>query len=199
MIIHSHEQGSEEWFNARLGKPSASCFGKLITRTGKPSTSATGYINQLIFEKLSGKVTEGHVSDAMIRGTELEPLARENYEFITGNDVVEVGFITNDSETYGCSPDGLVSDDGGLEIKCPMGATMVKYLRDPNDLVKNYWQQIQGCMWVTGRKWWDAFAFHPETKSVLVRVERDDEYINKMAVEVESAVYTITNETRKNQ
>lgn len=198
MIILNDEQGTEAWRLSRLGKPSASGFSKLITRTGKPSTSAANYINQLIYEKLSGEITETHTSDAMLRGTELEPLARENYELITDSTVVEVGFITDDDNGYGCSPDGLVGD-GGLEIKCPLGATMVKYLRDPQELVKAYWQQIQGCMWVTGREWWDAFAFHPSTKHVLVRVERDNEYIEKMAEQVLAAVKTINHETEKNQ
>tara|TARA_R110002012_G_scaffold34271_1_gene99192 strand:- start:12093 stop:12692 length:600 start_codon:yes stop_codon:yes gene_type:complete len=199
MIVQKAEQGSDEWFAFRLGKPSASSFGKLITRTGKPSSSSTGYINNLIYESISGEVVRGHVSDAMVRGTELEPLARENYEFLSGSEVKQVGFITDDDCTYGCSPDGLIGDDGGLEIKCPMGATMVKYLRDPEELVKAYWQQIQGSMWVTGRSWWDAFAFHPNTPHVLLRVERDEEYIAKLADEVLSAVNEIQREVEKHK
>lgn len=199
MIILNNEQGSEAWLQSRLGKPSASCFGKLITRTGKPSTSADNYINGLIYELLSQEITQGHTSDAMIRGTELEPEARENYEFITGNEVKEVGFIVDLNDTYGCSPDGLIGEDGGIEIKCPLGATMVKYLRNPDELVKNYWQQIQGCMFVTGRKWWDAFAYHPSTPHVLVRVERDDAYIELLEEQVIKACLTIKTEAEKNQ
>jgi hypothetical protein len=135
----------------------------------------------------------------MLRGTELEPVARENYEFITDNEVVEHGFIMNMNREYGCSPDGFVGDFGGLEIKCPLGATHVKYMRDPQELVKQYWQQIQGCMWVTERAWWDAFSFHPDMNHVLVRVERDEEYIKKLADEVMAAVTVIKTETEKNQ
>lgn len=199
MIILNNEQGSEAWLQSRLGKPSASGFSKLITRTGKPSTSADNYINGLIFEMLSQEITQGHTSDAMIRGTELEPEARENYEFITGNVVDEVGFIVDLNDTYGCSPDGLIGEDGGVEIKCPLGATMVKYLRNPDELVKNYWQQIQGCMFVTGREWWDAFAYHPNTPHVLVRVERDDAYIELLEKEVINACLTIKTEVEKNK
>ena len=148
---------------------------------------------------LSQEITQGHTSDAMIRGTELEPEARENYEFITGNEVQEVGFIVDLDDTYGCSPDGLIGEDGGIEIKCPLGATMVKYLRSPDELVKNYWQQIQGCMFVTGRKWWDAFAYHPSTPHVLVRVERDDAYIELLEEQVINACLTIKTEVEKNQ
>tara|TARA_R110000751_G_scaffold297102_2_gene406552 strand:+ start:2318 stop:2917 length:600 start_codon:yes stop_codon:yes gene_type:complete len=197
MIILDHEQGTEEWLAARLGKPSASGFSKLITVTGKPSTSAVGYINQLIAERFIGQSEPFYVNDHMARGTELEPEAREAYEFITEKTVTEYGFILDDSKEFGCSPDGLVETDGGLEIKCPAATTMVKYLRDPQALVKAYYQQIQGCLWITDSQWWDAFAYHPEMPHVLVRVERDEEFINKLAAEVKAAVIDIKNQVEK--
>tara|TARA_R110001632_G_scaffold188218_1_gene308647 strand:+ start:4010 stop:4609 length:600 start_codon:yes stop_codon:yes gene_type:complete len=197
MIVSNDEQGTEAWFESRLGKPSASGFGKLITRTGKPSAQAEAYINQLIFEKLSGKIPESYTSAAMERGNELEPEARENFEFINNVSVRQVGFVQNDERTYGCSPDGLLDENGGIEIKCPLGQTMVKYMRDPQELVKAYWQQIQGSMWVTGASHWYAFAYHPETAHVQVRVERDNEYITKLAEEVKAAVKTIKTEVEK--
>lgn len=200
MIILDHEQGTEEWFAARLGKPSASNFGKLITTTGKPSSSAVGYINQLIAERLTGKSEPFYVNDHMARGTELEPEAREAYEFITGYSVTEHGFILDDSKEFGCSPDGIIEffeENAGIEIKCPAATTMVKYLRDPQALVKAYYQQIQGCLWVTNSQWWDAFAYHPEMPHVLVRVERDEEFITKLAVEVEAAVIDIKNQVEQ--
>lgn len=194
MIILDQEQGSEEWLRVRLGRPSASMFNKLITQTGKPSSSADGYINELIAERLTGKSEPFHVTEWMERGTALEPEAREAYEFITGNQVMETGFILDNSWQFGCSPDGLILDKGGLEIKCPAPRTMVSYLRDPQVGVKKYWQQIQGCMWITQRGWWDFFAYHPEMPHVLVRVERDDEYIDKLAAEVKAAVNVILNQ-----
>lgn len=194
MIILDQEQGSEEWLRVRLGRPSASMFNKLITQTGKPSSSADGYINELIAERLTGKSEPFHVTEWMERGTALEPEAREAYEFITGNEVMETGFILDNSWQFGCSPDGLILDKGGLEIKCPAPRTMVSYLRDPQVGVKKYWQQIQGCMWITQRGWWDFFAYHPEMPHVLVRVERDDEYIDKLAAEVKAAVNVILNQ-----
>lgn len=197
MIILDHEQGSPEWLAARLGKPSASMFSKLITATGKPSSSADGYINQLIAERLTGQSEPLYVTEWMARGTELEPEAREAYEFISGNDVIETGFILDTGFEYGCSPDGLITDQGGLEIKCPAPQTMVSYLRDNQVGVKKYWQQIQGCMWISQRKWWDFFAYHPEMPHVLVRVERDDEYIAKLAIEVQGAVAEILNQVEK--
>ena len=197
MIILDHDQGSEEWLAARLGKPSASCFSRLITATGKPSSSADGYINELIAERLTGQSEPFHVTEWMERGTALEPEAREAYEFISGNDVIETGFILDTSLDFGCSPDGLVGDQGGLEIKCPAPKTMVSYLRDPQVGVKKYWQQIQGCMWITKRDWWDFFAYHPEMPHVLVRVERDEKYIAKLAEEVTKAVNVIKTEVEK--
>ena len=194
MIILDHEQGTEEWLAARLGRPSASGFSKLITATGKPSSSASGYIHELIAERITGESTPFHVTEWMERGTKLEPEAREAYEFISGNEVLETGFILDTSFQFGCSPDGLILDKGGLEIKCPAPRTMVSYLRDPQVGVKKYWQQIQGCMWITRRGWWDFFAYHPEMPHVIVRVERDDKYIAKLAAEVDNAVAQILNQ-----
>jgi hypothetical protein len=180
-----------------LGKPSASCFSRLITNSGKPSSSADGYINELIAERLTGRSKPFFTTPWMERGSELEPDAREAYEFISGNDTLEVGFIADPTFSYGCSPDALIGSEGGLEIKCPAPDTHVGYMRDNQAGVNKYWQQIQGCMWVTGRQWWDFFAYHPEMPHVLVRVERDDEYIAKLAEEVTKAVNVIKTEVEK--
>ena len=199
MIISPHEQGTDEWLAARLGKPSASMFSKLITMTGKPSASADGYINQLLAERLTGKSEPHYQSEAMALGTEREPLARADYEFISGNKVDQFGFILDDTESYGCSPDGLIGDssEGGLEVKCPAQTTQAGYWRDPQSGVKKYYQQIQGCMWVTGRKWWDFFSYHPDMPHVLVRVKRDEEYIEKLSEQVLLATTTIEKEMEK--
>jgi len=197
VIILEMEQGSDEWLAARLGRPSASMFSKLITTKGKSSTQAGGYINKLAGERLSGESEAFYTNEHMVRGTELEPEAREAYEFISGNDVLEVGFVVDPSFEYGCSPDGLIGTDGGIEIKCPAATTMMKYYQDSEELVKAYYQQIQGCMWVTKRDWWDAFAYHPKMKHVLVRVPRDDAFIAKLAVEVEAAVIEIKNQVEQ--
>jgi len=197
MIILNDEQGSDEWLASRLGRPSASMFSKLITAKGKPSTQSAGYINKLAGERLSGESEAFYTNDHMARGTELEPEAREAYEFITDSIVLEVGFVLDDSQEFGCSPDGLLGSDGGIEIKCPAATTMMKYYQNDEELVKAYYQQIQGCMWVTKRDWWDAFAYHPKMKHVLVRVPRDDTFIAKLAVEVEAAVIEIKNQVEK--
>ena len=107
------EQGSEEWLNARLGVPSASMFAKIVTTKGAWSTQADGYINQLIAEDLTGEPTPFYQNEHMARGTELEPEARSAYEFMNDVVVEQVGFCLHDTMRAGCSPDGLVGDEGG--------------------------------------------------------------------------------------
>lgn len=199
MIILDHEQGSDEWFASRLGRPSASMFNKLITSAGKPSISSGKYIDELIDERLNGVRVPVYVNEHMARGSFLEPEAREYYSFITEQKVTEYGFILDDSEEFGCSPDGIIKDsdgnfEGGLEIKCP--ANMVGYHRDNKSFVTKYKQQIMGCMMITGAKWWDLMAYSDKKPHYLIiRVERDDEYIEKLAAEVQKAVDIIVNET----
>lgn len=198
MIILNHEQGSDEWFASRLGRPSASMFSKLITSAGKPSASADKYINELIAERLNGVRVPVYVNEHMERGTRLEPEAREHYEFITEQKVTEYGFILDDSEEFGCSPDGLVGEEGGLEIKCPADSTMIGYHRNNKSFVTAYWQQVMGCMMITGAKWWDLMAYSDKKPHhLLIRVERDEEYIEKLAAEIDKAVTIIINETEK--
>lgn len=196
MIILNDEQGSPEWLASRLGRPSASMFGKLITGSGKPSSSAESYINDMIAERLTGRSKPFFTNEHMERGNALEPEAREAYEFITDFEVVETGFILDDSEEFGCSPDGLVSTDGGLEIKCPSDSVHVSYLR-AGKVPAKYYQQVQGCMWITGRDWWDFMSYHPEMPHLLVRARRNEKFIEAMAEQVLAAVETITTETER--
>jgi len=194
MIILDVEQGTDEWLQARLGVPTASNYSKLITSTGKPSTSAEKYINELIAQKITGQLPETFKSDAMERGNELEEQARSYYEFMTDNEVEEVGLILN-YDGAGCSPDGLIGDDGGIEIKCPLASTHVGYLR-AGKLPTAYVQQVQGCMYITGRKWWDFVSFHPEIESMIIRVERDENFIKLLDQQLKKALTTINLETK---
>jgi len=195
VIILDHEQGGDEWFASRLGRPSASMFNKLITSAGKASSQADGYINDLIEERLKGVRVPIYVNQHMERGTRLENEAREHYEFITEQKVTEYGFILDDSEEFGCSPDGFVGEDGGLEIKCPTDSNLIGYHRNNKSFINKYKQQIMGCMMITGRSWWDLMAYSEELPHLIVRVDRDDEYIEKLAAEVQKAVDIIVNET----
>jgi putative phage-type endonuclease len=196
MRVINLEQGSQEWLQSRLGKPTASNFGKLITPTGKPSTSAEGYINELIAQRITGELPEFYTNEAMARGNELEPAAKAMYEFMHGVEVVEVGLCLHDEFECGASPDGLVGDDGGIEIKCPLPHTHVSYLR-AGDVPGKYVPQIQGCLWITGREWWDFMSYHPAMEDLIVRVYRDEAYIKKLADAVTSAVEIIETETLK--
>tara|TARA_R110000796_G_scaffold99184_1_gene207103 strand:- start:1536 stop:2138 length:603 start_codon:yes stop_codon:yes gene_type:complete len=196
MRIIDFEQGSKEWLQSRLGCPSGSNFDKLITSTGKPSTQSQGYINQLIAEILTNKTTEVRVNEAMQRGTDLEPEAREFYELAAGVEVLQTGFIKHSNLEAGVSPDGLVGDDGGLEIKCPSPSWHCAYLRS-GDLPAKYVAQVQGCLWITNRSWWDFMSYHEEMRSMIVRVWRDEDFIRNLAIEVGGAVATIQSEVNR--
>ena len=190
MKICNHEQGSPEWFEARLGIPSASMFSKIVTTKGVWSTQADSYINQLVAERLTGEREEIYQSHHMIRGTELEPEARDMYCLLKDVEVQEVGFCLHDTLKAGCSPDGLIGEDGGLEIKAPAPATHVEYLRG-GVLPSRYKQQVMGCLWITQREWWDFVSYHPNMKPLIVRVERDEEYIAALEECVTKAVNLI--------
>ena len=180
MKILEMEQGTQEWLEARLGCPSGSGFSKLITASGTPSSSAESYINDLIAELITGESTPFHVTEWMQRGTELEPFARMNYELETDLEVTQVGFCMPDNNLRcGVSPDGLIGGDGGIEIKCPKPSTHVKYLRK-GTLPSEYKAQVMGCLWITGREWWDFMSYHPQMPNLLIRVHRDEEYINQL-------------------
>ena len=196
MRIIESVQGTPEWLQSRLGCPSGSKFDSLITATGKPSTQAEGYINQLIAEKLTGETTYVKTTEWMARGTELEPMARDYYTLATGNEVQEVGFCKHDRLETGVSPDGLIGDNGGLEIKCPAPATHVAYLRG-NRLPTKYLQQVMGCLWITEREFWDFVSYNETMPALITRVHRDDKYIELLAAEVEKAVETIQTQYQK--
>lgn len=172
MKIINVEQRSPEWFAARLGVPSASNFGKVITPGGKKSTQVEGYLNRLVADILTGRSEQMEPNEAMQRGTELEPEARAYYELIAGR-VEEVGFCIHD-DGFGCSPDGVVGD-GLLEIKCPLAHTQVEVLRD-GVIPSIYIPQVQGQMLVMDKQWCDFLSYHPDMKPLLVRVERDAKF-----------------------
>lgn len=179
MKIIEHEQGTQEWLQARLGCPSGSGFSKLITSGGKPSTSAETYINELIAEAVINESTPIENTPWMQRGTELEPFARLNYELENDVEVEQVGFCMHDILKCGVSPDGLVGLSGGIEIKCPKPSTHIAYLR-AGKLPSVYKAQVMGCLWITEREWWDFMSYHPQLPNLVVRVHRDEDYISQL-------------------
>lgn len=161
MKIHKMEQQSEEWFSIKKGKMSAS-YAQQIGNCGKGLET---YIMQIISDKFSTGEREDLISKDVERGNELEPIARGYYEMENGVEVMEVGFVEY-NEYCGCSPDGLVGDDGGIEIKCPNDSNYFKILMT-DQIDSKYMWQIQMNLLITGRKWWDFIAYNPNFKRLF--------------------------------
>ncbi len=185
IVVRDIKQGSDEWLALRVGVLTASNFHKVTMkgRGGKDSVTRAALIDQLATERITGRsAEEGYSNYWMDRGKEREDLARSLYEFQTGNEVEQVGFIyMDDDRRIGCSPDGLIADDGGTEIKSPKLSTHLGYIRYGID---SHLPQVQGNMMVSGRKWWDFNSYCPESHIELwtVRVERDEEYIEQLLI-----------------
>lgn len=193
MKIHHVQQGTSEWLNIRAGIPTASAFDMIITPKGAPSKSAERYMLTLLAERLMEHPITEHVSFWMARGSEAEKEALAFYEFQTEQDTVEVGFMTNDEGTIGCSPDRLVAEEGLLEIKCPSEYIHMGYLLKTGSHYDAYKIQVQGQLWISGRQWTDVLAWHPELPPALVRIERDEDYIASL----EAAVTTFSMELER--
>lgn len=168
-------QGSKEWFQARLGIPTASEFDKILT-PGKLtlSSQADKYLNRLLAEwALQTQFLEMETKSwAMDRGIELEQEADDYYAFATNLGPRPCGFCLTDDGLVGCSPDRLVADDGLIEIKCPLPPTHMGYLR-AGTLPDAYRLQVQGELFVTGRAWADFLSYCPQLPPLLIRIEPD--------------------------
>ena len=183
MKISKHEQGTQEWLDERCGIPTSSNFSQIITTKGIRAASRNKYLYKTAGELILEHAEPTYQNAAMLRGTELEPEARNAYELITGNDVVKVGLCIEKGS--GASPDGLVGDSGLLEIKCPMIATHIGYLLQ-NKAPTDYFQQMQGQLLITGREWVDFVSYYPGLKTLIVRVERNEEFIKKLQEELKT-------------
>jgi putative phage-type endonuclease len=181
------EQRSEEWFQARLGKVTASRVADVLAKIKSgESASRRNYKIQLVSERLTGEKQETYVNQAMQDGIDREFYARERYVQQFG-EVEEVGFVKHPTLEAGASPDGMVGDDGIIEIKCPMGSTHTETLMT-QDVPSRYVPQIQFQLLVTGRKWCDFVSYNPmfpEHLQVFVkRVEADPVYQKELESEV---------------
>lgn len=189
MRIIKCDQGSPEWHQARAGLATASCFADILATIKSGEAAARrNYRAKLVVERLTGKVVEsGFKSAAMQQGTEREPLARSAYEIATGNMVQEVGFMVDDMHQAGCSPDGLIGDDGLLEIKCPELAAHLDYLRIKSE-PPAYTAQIQGQLWISGRQWCDFVSFNPDypehLQLIVRRIHRNEAQITSLQLAV---------------
>jgi putative phage-type endonuclease len=189
MIHKKYEQGSLEWFAARLGNVTASRVADVIAKTKSGyAASRDNYMAQLICERMTYTVAESFNSPAMQWGTETEPLARAAYESLADVLVDEVGYIAHPTiKRAGASPDGLIGLFGLLEIKCPNTATHIDTLISEQVPTK-YITQMQWQMSCTGRIWADFVSFDPRLPSGLQmfvkRVEFDAEYVAMLKEEV---------------
>lgn len=182
-------QGTEAWLAERAGHATASRFSDVLARI--KSGEAEGrrrYRIQLVTERLTGNVAQGYQNAAMVWGTQTEPEARMAYEAFSGVIVQETGFIKHPGvEWCGASPDGLIGDDGMLELKCPESTTHLEWM-EAGKAPTRHIAQIQGQMWVTGRKWVDFASYDPRFPEGLqlfvVRVKRDDDYLAALEAEV---------------
>ncbi len=192
MKRHNVEQNTPEWLKLRAGKPTASEFSKLITSTGEPSKSLPTYAISLAAELYAGKPLDAWEGNSYTeRGHALEDDARRLYALLHDQDPEIVGFMTDDAERYGCSPDSLVGADGGSEIKCLKAENHVKailYYRKHNKCPPDYVQQVQGGLLVCERQWWDLFFYHPDLPALTIRIDRDDGLISALRAGIESVL-----------
>ena len=183
------EQGTDEWFAIRCGKVTASRVADVIATTKSGySASRANYEAQLICEILTGKPAESFTNAAMQWGTETEPLARAQYELKTGNMVNQIGFVVHPIiEQAGASPDGLIGEDGCIEIKCPNTSTHLDTLLSQK-VPSKYITQMTWQMVCTGRKWCDFVSYDPRLPENLQlfieRIELDEDYAKKLQNEV---------------
>jgi len=180
------EQRTEAWHQQRCGKLTASRFSDILSvlKSGKSSESRSKYMREIVFEILSGVPKQSSNAQAMKWGTEIEQYARESYELYTGNIVQSAEFTLHPQFQYvGCSPDGLIDFDGGIEIKCPHDES--KHIQTLLEgMPQEHIPQIQGTLFVTGRKWWDFVSYDPrqgeDYRLYIQRVYRDEKFINDL-------------------
>lgn len=193
MKIHTMEQGTEEWFKVRKLKMTAS-HGQAIATAG---VGLETYITNLVSEYLSSDEKEKFSNEHTDRGNELEATARAIYELEREVNVNEVGFVEID-EYVGCSPDGLVNEDGGLEIKCPSDNVYFKQFIDDTIPVGYMWQ-VQMNLLLTGRQWWDLMFYNPnfEKNMIIYRISPNEKSFEKLKQGLEKGKELIKNYLEK--
>lgn len=190
------EQRTDEWFAARLGKVTASNIAKVMAKGG--GATRKNYMAQLVCETLTGQKEETFKSASMERGNELEAVAREMYclnEFDAT--VTETGFILHPTiELFGASPDGLVNDDGLIEIKCPNTATHIETIKTGKPK-REYLLQMHGQMMCTGRRWCDFVSYDNRLPENLAYFKTRIVFDEGLASEIETGIREFTKELRE--
>ena len=178
MKIHNIEQNTEDWYQIRLGKITASrCADLLMDEKNK---GYQGLIRDIAEERITKAPVEGkwQGNAETERGHMLEPFARYDFEMETFHDVELVGFVEKNN-WVGCSPDGFVGAKGMVQFKCPIFKTQEKYL-DTQKIPGNYAKQMQYEMYVCERDWNIFYSYHPHLKAVMIKLERDEEVIKEI-------------------
>ncbi len=190
IIIDDIEQLSPEWYALHAGVPGASSFSRIITTNGEPSKSQEDYIYELACEKITGEREQGFSSYAMEQGIIREDEARALFELLYDEPIRQVAFAFKDKNRgVGCSPDGLLGSkknraSSGLELKCPLGKTHIKYLIK-NKLPTDYFTQVQGSMWVCNTSTWYFMSYYPGVDPFIIEVARDYDFVAKLETEME--------------
>jgi len=185
MLITDCEQRSDQWWKEKLGKPSSSRFNEILTASGSVSKQRQGYMYELAAQAVSGQIAEKHISLAMEEGIRREDESRKLYELITDTEVSQVGMIYPDEQKrILCSPDGIIHNEYGLELKNVLPKTQVEYLL-ANRLPPKYRLQVQGSLLITGFDRWDFFSYSPSLPPLILKIERDEGFIKKLKAELE--------------
>jgi putative phage-type endonuclease len=194
MIIYNIEQHSEAWHEARCGRVTGTRFKNLVSK--ETTDSYKDLVTNIACEIITGEAEETYVSPAMQYGIDTEPEARREYETITDVSVTQVGFVIPDEEHkyhswIGISPDGILPDDGILEIKCPLARTHFEYI-ERGVLPAEYRYQVQGQLFVTGFKYCHFMSYVPGMKPFIIEVLPDTELfelfnqrLDKLIIEVQ--------------
>lgn len=178
--VFEMDQGGDEWFQARLGIPTASKFATVMAK-GEGKTRSE-YMRKLAGEIITGEVAESFSSTHTERGKEMEDEARQTYAFINSVEPQLVGFLRNGNK--GASPDSLIGENGGLEIKTALPHIQIDRL-ERDRLPPEHKAQVQGNLWISEREWWDFVSYWPRLPMLCVRVYRDEEYIKTMSDEID--------------
>jgi hypothetical protein len=193
MIVHECEQNSPQWYAVKVGVPSASSFSDVLAK-GEGKTRKA-YMHRLAAERLTGEFSETYSNGFIDGGHVVEDEIRNAYAFLHDASPTRVGFVTLDDGSAGCSPDSLVGETGGLEIKSALPNLVVGYI-EADRFPAEHKAQVQGTLWITGREWWDIAIGPRAGKGTEARVPtgiplfvkrayRDQSYIDNLAAEVD--------------
>lgn len=192
-FIHNVIQGSPEWLGLRCGMLTASELDSFVKLDGTLRTGdgPHSYLCRKAAEIIRGRVENSGGSWATEQGNILEESAVPWFELEFEKEVRRVGFVESDGPMFGCSPDGLIGADEGLEIKSPQPTNHLKYLlggKVPND----YWLQVQGCLLATGRKRWHFVSYSRDFAKLVLTVERDEEFMATLGKSIETFAAKLT-------